>query len=301
MHLASLLCWLQSRGTSTETYSVLHRTGTSSCIRSPAMDACTKPKADMQTMDLESGASSSQVKLTTPQRHTSSKLVLGLAITALILSLVGVGLGIAANVRASNNRSSLRDISRDDGVILVNSIRKADSEYKNAGALFAGTGYWARMRDMLFQRSDLRVSGYSRDNCFGQSNQCERAHASRLAPFRTRLLSQAMMDGCGALNAYRLRVMMQPRALMLIPQPTSVIAMPPGGEPQAAESASIKLAAICRVIIISNTLFPRYANPEQRYWHHAHAVLCTVNPTIEILPCTIAGTVSTSMHPAAAT
>lgn len=165
----------QPRATSIETYPTLHRTGTSSCIRSPAMDSCTKPKADMQTMDLESGASSSQVKLTTPQRHTSSKLVLGLAISALILSLVGVGLGIAANVRAGNNRSSLRDISRDDGVILVNSIRKADSEYKNAGALFAGTGYWARMRDMLFQRSDLRVSGHGRDTCLGQSN-CAKGH-----------------------------------------------------------------------------------------------------------------------------
>jgi hypothetical protein len=121
---------------------------------------CTKPQAaKFESMDVEGGAQpGGGIGLHTPKRAAaSSRQLLALASAALVLSVIALGLGVAANVRAGGNQATIRSLSRDNGVILVDSIRKSDGEYRNAGNLFAGTGYWARMRDMLYQRSDLRV------------------------------------------------------------------------------------------------------------------------------------------------
>jgi hypothetical protein len=117
----------------------------------------------------------------TAQRHSDSRKLrlayIAIAISVL-LSLACLAAAVAVGVDGKRQKDSLNSlragIERGDyassssaaraaaestpgSAVLVNDPKEAVTGYTFGGPLFAGSGYWIRMRDMIYQRSDHEV------------------------------------------------------------------------------------------------------------------------------------------------
>lgn len=61
------------------------------------------------------------------------------------------------NSRSASLRSTDTETEEPEGALLVDNPRETVAGFKMQGHLFAGSGYWSRLKDMIYQRSDHEV------------------------------------------------------------------------------------------------------------------------------------------------